>query len=86
MARRNHVDRHARRQGAGAVGGLHCDMEAARGSMNVVGGTAAAGNAVVVHGMNGSADVTLMGLDPTFRAHPELTFRLLVNAIYNGLP
>jgi hypothetical protein len=48
--------------------------------------SSAAGNAVVLHGMNGSADVTLMGLDPTFRAHPELTFRLLANAIYNGLP
>jgi hypothetical protein len=46
----------------------------------------AAGNAIVVHGMKDSADVTLMGLDPTFRAHPELTFRLLANAIYNGLP
>jgi hypothetical protein len=41
---------------------------------------------VVIHGMNGSADITLIGLNPTFRAHPEITFRLLANAIFNGLP
>jgi hypothetical protein len=30
-------------------------------------------------------ETTLMGLDVTFRGHPENTFRLLANAIYEGL-
>jgi hypothetical protein len=29
--------------------------------------------------------VTLIGIDPTFRGHPENTFRIVANAIYNGL-
>jgi hypothetical protein len=40
---------------------------------------------VVVHGDKGDSDITLMGLDVTFRGHPENTFRLLANAIYEGL-
>jgi hypothetical protein len=45
----------------------------------------AAGKPIAVHGTKGTADITLIGLDPTFRAHPEHTFRLLANAIYDGL-
>ena len=43
----------------------------------------AAGQPVVLHGAQGRSNVTLIGLDPTFRAHPEHTFRLLANAIYS---
>jgi len=32
-----------------------------------------------------SSRVTLIGIDPTFRAHPEHTFRILANAIYSSL-
>ena len=45
----------------------------------------AAGNPVVVHFADGNSDTTLIGLDVTFRGHPENTFRLLGNAIYQGL-
>jgi hypothetical protein len=45
----------------------------------------AAGNPVVVHASDGDSDTVLIGLDVTFRGHPENTFRLLGNAIYNGL-
>ncbi len=45
----------------------------------------AAGQPVVLHGVTGASDVTLIGIDPTFRAHPEHTFRILANAIYNSL-
>jgi hypothetical protein len=45
----------------------------------------AAGSPVVVHKSNGDSDTTLIGLDVTFRGHPENTFRLLANAIYDGL-
>jgi hypothetical protein len=45
----------------------------------------AGGFPVVVHGSKGDSDTTLVGLDLTFRGHPENTFRLLANAIYNGL-
>jgi hypothetical protein len=48
-------------------------------------GSGAAGAPVVVHTSNGDSDVTVSGLDLTFRAHPENSFRLLANAIYNGL-
>lgn len=41
---------------------------------------------VVIYGKNGAADIILFGLNPTFRAHPEFTFRLLANAIFTGLP
>jgi hypothetical protein len=45
----------------------------------------AAGQPIIVHGTQDSSMVTLMGLNPTFRAHPEHTFRVLANAIYSGL-
>jgi hypothetical protein len=48
-------------------------------------GSGAAGSPVVVHGSDGDSDTTLIGLDVTFRGHPENTFRILGNAIYNGL-
>jgi hypothetical protein len=43
------------------------------------------GQPVILHKADGEADVTLIGIDPTFRGHPEDTFRILGNAIYNGL-
>jgi len=43
------------------------------------------GMPVIVHAASDSADVTLIGIDPTFRGHPENTFRIVANAIYNGL-
>jgi hypothetical protein len=39
------------------------------------------GMPIVIHDTN----LTLIGVDATFRGHPENTFRLLGNAIYNGL-
>jgi hypothetical protein len=45
----------------------------------------AAGEPIIVHGTVISSEVTLMGINPTFRAHPEHTFRILANAIFNGL-
>jgi hypothetical protein len=45
----------------------------------------AAGQPAILHAANGDSEVTLMGINPTFRAHPAGTFRLLANAIYNGL-
>lgn len=45
----------------------------------------AAGNPIVIHDDSGGADVTLIGFDPTFRGHPENTFRMLGNAIFNSL-
>lgn len=46
------------------------------------------GRPVIVHGSNGDEgiqDFTLIGIDVTFRGHPENTFRIVGNAIYNGL-
>jgi len=43
----------------------------------------AGGRPVVLHGAMESSNVTLIGIDPTFRAHPEHTFRILANAIYS---
>jgi hypothetical protein len=43
------------------------------------------GMPIIVHGSSGNSDVVLIGMDPTFRGHPENTFRLLGNAIYSGL-
>ena len=43
------------------------------------------GQAVVLHGSEGASKVVLIGIDPTFRAHPEFTFRILANAIYGSL-
>jgi len=45
----------------------------------------AGGMPVVVHGAYGDCVSTLIGFDPTFRAHPEHTFRILANAIYQTL-
>ncbi len=43
------------------------------------------GMPVILHGAEGQADIILIGIDPTFRGHPEDSFRLLGNAIYTGL-
>jgi len=40
---------------------------------------------VVLHDTDGTSDVTFIGVDATFRNHPEGSFRLIANAIYNGL-
>jgi hypothetical protein len=48
-------------------------------------GSGAAGSPVVVHYSDDDSDTTLIGLDVTFRGHPENTFRLLGNAIFSGL-
>ena len=46
----------------------------------------AAGQPIVIRWASaGTQDVTLIGLDPIFRAHPEDSFRLVANAIYAGL-
>jgi hypothetical protein len=48
----------------------------------------AKGMPVIVHGSNGDEekqDFTLVGIDVTFRGHPENTFRIIGNAIYDGL-
>ncbi|MBN2839769.1 MAG: hypothetical protein JXP37_02290 [Coriobacteriia bacterium] len=45
----------------------------------------AAGMPIVVHKSDGASDVTLFGVDATFRNHPEGSYRLIANAIYNGL-
>jgi hypothetical protein len=43
------------------------------------------GMPVVVHQTTDTQDVTLVGIDATFRGHPENTFRIVGNAIYDGL-
>lgn len=46
------------------------------------------GMPVIVHGENGDEglqDMVLIGIDSTFRGHPENTFRIVGNAIYTGL-
>lgn len=40
---------------------------------------------IIVHQTTGARDVTLLGIDATFRGHPENTFRIVGNAIYDGL-
>jgi hypothetical protein len=45
----------------------------------------AGGMPVVLYQYNGTSDVTLIGVDATFRGHPENTFRLVGNAIYSSL-
>jgi hypothetical protein len=48
--------------------------------------TGAAGMPVIVHNQNGggSQDTVLIGIDATFRGHPENTFRLIGNAIFSA--
>jgi len=43
------------------------------------------GQPIIVHDADGDSDVTLIGFDADFRGHPENTFRILGNAVYNGL-
>ena len=43
------------------------------------------GQPVIVHQTTDTRDVTLIGIDATFRGHPENTFRIVGNAIYDGL-
>lgn len=45
----------------------------------------AAGEPAVLHGPYGAGEISLMGINPTFRAHPEHTFRIVANGVYNGL-
>ena len=45
----------------------------------------AGGAAVAIHKSAGGQDVTLIGFDTLFRGHPENGFRMVANAIYNGL-
>ena len=45
----------------------------------------AGGAAVAIHKTDGTQDVTLIGFDAQFRAHAENGFRMVANAIYNGL-
>jgi hypothetical protein len=43
------------------------------------------GAATAIHKTIGDQDVTLIGFDTIFRAHPENGFRMVANAIFNGL-
>ena len=43
------------------------------------------GAAVAIHKTAGIQDMTLIGFDALFRAHPENGFRMVANAIYDGL-
>jgi hypothetical protein len=43
------------------------------------------GMPIILHDTDGIPDVTLIGMDTTFRGHPEESFRLIANAIYSGL-
>ncbi len=43
------------------------------------------GEPIIVHQTTDTRDVTLLGIDATFRGHPENTFRIVGNAIYDGL-
>lgn len=45
----------------------------------------AAGTPVGIFQAEETQDTTLIGFDPTFRSHPEETFRMVGNAIYNGI-
>ena len=46
----------------------------------------AANQPAIVRGSYGNGSYVLLGIDATFRVHPENTFRLLGNAIYDALP
>ena len=43
----------------------------------------AAGKPIVIHREQDASAITLIGIEPTFRAHPEQTYRILANAIFN---
>jgi hypothetical protein len=43
----------------------------------------AAGEPIVIHREQEDSAITLIGFDPTFRAHPEQTYRILANALYS---
>ena len=43
------------------------------------------GAPVAIHKTTGAQEVTLIGFDALFRAHPENGFRMVANAIYNGM-
>ncbi len=43
------------------------------------------GMPVIVHQSTGARDVSLIGIDAIFRGHPENSFRIVGNAIYDGL-
>ena len=45
----------------------------------------AASQLIVIRWESGTQDVTLIGLDPIFRGHPEDSFRIVANAIYSAL-
>ncbi len=45
----------------------------------------AARKPIVAHGKCERGNITVMDINPTFRAHTELTFRLLANSIYSDL-
>jgi hypothetical protein len=45
----------------------------------------AAGQPIVIRWAGGVQDVTLIGLDPIFRGHPEDSFRIVANAIFAGV-
>lgn len=82
--------------GTRTYSGLGADVEIAAAIQNgefLVSGywpnwqaSGAAGQPVVITWSSGPQFVTLIGLDPIFRAHPEDSFRLVANAIYSGLP
>jgi hypothetical protein len=42
----------------------------------------AAGYPAIIRGTYGKGNVVLMGIEPMFRAHPEVTFRLVANSIF----
>jgi len=44
----------------------------------------AAGQPAIVHERSGESEVSLLGIDSTFRGHPENAFRLLGNIIFGG--
>ena len=45
----------------------------------------AGGMPVIIHNENGIQDTVLIGIDATFRGHPENTFRLIGNAIFSSM-
>ena len=45
----------------------------------------ARGKPVVIHSESGPGNITLLGISPTFGAHPKNMFRVLANAIFTSL-